>query len=129
MSTRKTIKNILKESFDEFDWIKDHEVDPLMVGTFIFIGNDKSNKNIDVRSVLGKDYLILEIFSNDGEYVGYNVLPVSRGKYIESRGTSFLRAKELLAERYWRILSYKTPDYLFEDNSSIKVNDFTPYLM
>jgi len=121
---------MLKESFDEFDWVKNHKADPLMPGTFIFIGDDKSNNNASVQSILGKDYLILEITYNDGKLVEYTVLPVSRGKHIESQGTSFLlRAKELLDERCWRILSYETPDYLFKDDSSIKLNDFTPYLM
>jgi hypothetical protein len=129
MSTRKTIVKILKESFGEFDWINNHEVDPLMVGTRIFIGDDSTNRNNKIREFIKDKYLILEIIFNDGVDLDYHVYSVSLGKEASSNSIVLTYAKNLLDEGYWRVLSPDIPDYLLEDDESIKLNDFTPYII
>lgn len=129
MSTRKTIVKILKESLGEFDWINNHEVDPLMVGTRIFIGDDSTNRNNKIREFIKNRYLILEIIFNDGVDLDYHVHQVSLGKESSNNSIGLTYAQNLLAEGYWRVLSPDIPDYLLEDDESIKLNDFTPYII
>lgn len=130
MSTRKTIVKILKESLGEFDWINNHEVDPLMVGTRIFIGDDSTNRNNKIREFIKNRYLILEIIFNDGDsFLDYHVHQVSLGKESSNNSIGLTYAQNLLAEGYWRVLSPDIPDYLLEDDESIKLNDFTPYII
>ena len=130
MSTRKTIVKILKESLGEFDWINNHEVDPLMVGTRIFIGDDSTNRNNKIREFIKNRYLILEIIFNDGgSFLDYHVHQVSLGKESSNNSIGLAFAQNLLAEGYWRVLSPDIPDYLLEDDESIKLNDFTPYII
>lgn len=129
MSTRKTIVKILKESLGEFDWINNHEVDPLMVGTRIFIGDDSTNRNNKIREFIKNRYLILEIIFNDGVDLDYHVHQVSLGKESSNNSIGLTYAQNLLAEGYWRVLSPDIPDYLLGDDESIKLNDFTPYII
>jgi hypothetical protein len=129
MSTRKTIVKILKESLGEFDWINNHEVDPLMVGTRIFIGDDSTNRNNKIREFIKNRYLILEIIFNDGVDLDYHVHQVSLGNESSNNSIGLAFAQNLLAEGYWRVLSPDIPDYLLEDDESIKLNDFTPYII
>lgn len=118
------------EIFDDLSWIKDYEPKLFMRGTRIFIGDDETNKNHDIKSIIQKgEYLILEITSMDNKEIYYNVFPVSIGKNINSQSTSLSNGKELLKDSYWRILNPNTPNYLFMDDNSITPNDFTPYLV
>lgn len=134
MNLKKNIRKILKEEFDDLDWIRDVEVDPLNSGTLMFISplNTNAVKWLHKQNST-KEYIVLKITNVTDDKVDFEVL-VDTMDSGRIGSIPLDHANKLINTGYWRILSSTTPqEYITPGNNSyndkVKSEDFLPYII
>lgn len=135
MNLKKNIRKILKEKFNNLDWIRDIEVDPLNSGTLMFISPiDTKAVNWVHRKNSNKEYVVLKITYINGDELHYDVL-VDTMDNVRIGSTPLDRANKLFNTGYWRVLDnnipkeYITPKRNWDHNPKITSRHFLPYII
>lgn len=135
MNLKKNIRKILKEKFDNLNWIRDIEVNPLNSGTLIFISPiDTKAVNWVHRKNSNKEYVVLKITNVTDDKVDYEVL-VDTMDNVRIGYVPLNNSKNLINTGYWRVLDnnipkeYITPKRNWNHNPKITSRHFLPYII
>jgi hypothetical protein len=117
----------------DFKWIEDVMVNPIFVGSRIFIGNHCGNDNESIKRFIGlNNYIILEITEICNDEVHYKTLCRLGCDASDSGSVTLQWAKDLFNQDYWKFLNYFDPIEVVIDKTSDKylpINYWVPHVV
>jgi hypothetical protein len=112
----------------DLKWIEDVMINPIFVGSRIFIGNYPGNDNKNIQQFIQlNNYIILEITNICDDEVHYKTLCRIGCNGSDSGSVTLQWAKDLFNQGYWRFLNYFDPieisiDYKKDDEDDLICN-------